>query len=85
MTDERGCHVSVSDPFVHLLRQHGVTFEIPGPGMNTKTEIVVPDRPKPKGKSKLKKWSCGCTNVRVAIVDFQAVCLKCGKMFEKNN
>jgi hypothetical protein len=38
------------------------------------------------GNSKLKKWSCYCQppiNVRVAITDFQAVCLKCGQAFER--
>jgi len=34
-----------------------------------------------RGKSKLKKWTCGCTIVRVAIADFRAVCLKCEREF----
>ena len=33
-------------------------------------------------KSKLKKWTCGCTNVRVAVSDFRARCLKCGNEFK---
>ena len=80
LTDERGCHQAVGDPFRHLLRQHGVEPEEgheTGGGL-----IVVPPKPKPKGRSKLKKWTCGCTNVRVAIADFQAKCLKCGNEFE---
>ena len=32
--------------------------------------------------SKLKKWSCGCQNVRVAIADFSATCNKCGYEFK---
>lgn len=36
-----------------------------------------------KGVSKLKKWSCLCTNVRVAVADFQAKCLKCGHEFKQ--
>jgi hypothetical protein len=36
----------------------------------------------PKGKSKLKKWSCGCTNIRVAVRSLEAKCLKCGNKFE---
>ena len=32
--------------------------------------------------SKLKKWSCGCQNVRVAIADFSATCNKCGNEFK---
>lgn len=37
--------------------------------------------PKATG-SKLKKWSCGCTNVRVAVADFDATCNACGNHFE---
>jgi len=82
LTNEKGCHIAVGDPFRYLLRQHGVE-----PEEGTGTEdgnglIVIPPKVKPKGKSKLKKWSCGCTNVRVAIQDFQAKCLKCGNEFE---
>ncbi len=57
-------------PFFDLLRKHGVFVP----------EIPVPVH-KPKGCSKLKKWSCGCTNVRVAIGDFEALCLRCGNKF----
>ena len=32
-------------------------------------------------EGKLKKWSCGCQNVRVAIADFSATCNKCGNEF----
>jgi hypothetical protein len=79
LTDNRGCHMGIGDPFVHLLRQHGVIFDKSyGPGM---TIEIVPKK-KPKGKSKLKKWTCGCTNIRVAISDLEAKCLKCANMFE---
>jgi len=37
-----------------------------------------------RGESKLEKWTCGCTYVRVAVADFQALCLKCGKVFSRN-
>jgi hypothetical protein len=52
--------------------------------------ISVPRLPEPvqaqqlvQGSSKLKKWSCGCTNVRVAVADFHARCMKpeCGNEF----
>jgi hypothetical protein len=33
------------------------------------------------GHSTLKKWSCGCTNARVAVPDFAAVCLRCDNRF----
>jgi len=35
-----------------------------------------------KNGSKLKKWSCGCTNLRVAVPDLEATCNKCGNEFE---
>jgi len=35
----------------------------------------------PKQKTKMKKWSCGCTNIRCA-VDLDATCNKCGQKFE---
>ena len=81
LTDERGCHVGVGDPFRFLLRQHGVSLHNgrkPGIG----GFVMIPPKPTPKGKSKLKKWTCGCTNVRVGIKDLQAMCLKCGNLFE---
>jgi hypothetical protein len=75
--------MAVGDPFIHLLRQHGVEFNT-----NDITEgglIIIPPKPIHKGRSKLKKWTCGCTNVRVAIRDFQAKCLKCENRFELIN
>jgi hypothetical protein len=38
------------------------------------------DREKQKAPTKMKKWSCGCTNVRAA-VDVEARCKKCGRDF----
>lgn len=38
---------------------------------------------KAKKGSKLKKWSCGCTNIRVAVSDFDATCNNCGNNFEE--
>ena len=51
--------------------------------LDGKVGLVSKDElPKPKG-SNLKKWTCGCTNVRVAIEDFEATCNKCGNEFER--
>jgi len=80
LTDEKGCHIGIRDPFVQLLKRHAVEFDLNR--RNAKGLIMIPPKPKPKGKSKLKKWSCGCTNVRVAIQDFKAKCLKCENEFE---
>jgi hypothetical protein len=79
LTNEKGCHIAIGDPFIHLLRQHGVTFD---KSIQPGTTTEIPPKSKKKGTSKLKKWTCGCTNVRVAVADFQANCLKCGNHFE---
>lgn len=73
IVDERGVTEYANDsPFQTLLRLHGV--EIPD-------FEETPPRARRAGDSKLKKWCCGCTNVRVAVSDFQARCLKCGDLF----
>lgn len=79
LTDEKGCHLAAGDPFVHLLRQHGVTFE--APKLSPKGLILIPPKKK-KGKSKLKKWSCGCQNVRVGKAEFHATCDLCKNHFK---
>ena len=33
------------------------------------------------GRSPYKKWSCGCTNIRVAKAKFSATCRDCGSLF----
>jgi hypothetical protein len=79
VTNNRGNHLGVGDPFVFLLKKHGVIFHYPKDIDGT---IKIPPKIKPKGKSKLKKWTCGCTNIRVAIKEFEAKCLKCRNIFE---
>jgi hypothetical protein len=59
-------------PFMDLLRKYGVNVP----------ELPVP-RPRVPGNSKLRKWSCGCTNVRVAVAGFRALCLNCGNVFRQ--
>lgn len=75
----KGLHTGICGPFVSLLKERGVKLDY-----NYQSEgiIKIPSIPKPKGKSKLKKWSCGCTNIRVAVIDLQARCLKCGELFK---
>jgi hypothetical protein len=73
--DRRGVTgYAASSLFKDCIRRFGV--EAPD------DEFTPPCRP--PGESKLKKWTCGCgTNVRVAIADFQAVCLKCEQKFAR--
>jgi len=79
LVDRKGCHVGMSDPFVSILKRHGVEVELEAEADGI---IKIPPKAKPKGKSKLKKWSCSCTNIWVAIQDLEAMCLKCGNKFE---
>jgi len=79
VTDNRGCHLGLGDPFVYLLKKHGVKLDH---NKDPDGIIRIPPKEKPKGTSKLRKWTCGCTNIRVAVPDLEAKCLKCGNMFE---
>ncbi len=74
IVDAKGVTSHEPGPFTALLDRHGVQV---GGG-----EPVVAKPPQRPG-SKLKKWSCGCTNVRVA-VELSAVCRRCGKDFKRN-
>jgi hypothetical protein len=76
--DTKGHHTHLDDPFVFLLQKHGISFS----GRNDAQPRMTP-MPRRRGQSKLKKWSCGCTNVRVAVRDFKAQCLKCNNRFKR--
>lgn len=73
--DKSGMSLSYQDPFVSFLSSHDLDLNL------LFSSVEEPYEP-PPGKSKLKKWSCGCTNVRVAKRDFLAMCLKCGNDFK---
>jgi hypothetical protein len=70
--DERGVTgYPAESQFKDVLRRHGVAVpeaEYAAVGVRA------------RGQSKMKKWSCGCTNVRCAKV-LQARCLACGQEF----
>lgn len=74
-----GVTLAYRDPFRSLLREYGVDSEDVQGGYDPYGETDIEGTP---GNSKLKKWTCGCTNVRVAIEDFRAKCLKCGNEFK---
>jgi len=69
----RSYSTGYTDPFIALLQRHGVDMEM---------RLPLTALPEKNGGSKLKKWSCGCTNIRVA-VEVQALCLKCGGFFQR--
>lgn len=79
LTNPKGIHIAIGDPFVFLLRKHGVVFNST---VGPKGFIIIPPKKKTKGKSKLRKWSCGCQNVRVGKAEFEATCDLCGNKFE---
>lgn len=73
--DASGRTTAVEDGlFVRFLLKHGIDVRglLAGRGGQADTALTG---------SKLKKWSCGCTNVRCA-VKLDAQCLKCGSPFE---
>jgi hypothetical protein len=73
--------VGYADPFVALLRQHGIEVAMPTAMSDQAPES--PDRsPKLRGTSTLKKWRCQCTNIRAAVT-VVAVCLRCGHRFRR--
>jgi hypothetical protein len=82
LCNKNGHHTDLGDPFVFLLKKHGVSL-----GSNSIVNGLIKISPKqnPKGKSKLKLWRCGCRkpiNVRVAVKNFEAICLQCENKFE---
>lgn len=79
---DRGYHLGLEPGlFTELLAKHGI---------DATSLLYVGDENlhiddgngvrKPAGMSKLKKWSCGCTNVRAA-VEVHARCLSCDNLF----
>jgi hypothetical protein len=75
LVDTRGRQTYAAESaFKDLLLQH----EIDVPAIEQPATYK-----KPPSKSKLKKWSCGCTNVWCAIAEMRARCLKCGGYFDR--
>jgi hypothetical protein len=77
----------LDSPFMDFLRGHGIATPTEADEEQDAARGIGRVRsvggtvPRLAGKSKLIKWSCGCTNVRCAKADFQALCLKCGQRF----
>jgi SprT-like family protein len=80
IVDPRGHHLGVEmGRFTMLLAQYGVdmaTLRIPEEKPVRRAGML-------RGDSKLKKWSCGCTNVRCAVA-LAAQCLRCGNPFQES-
>jgi len=80
----------VGGPFIRLLTENGIDVEPDLIVSNDAPEELVPAQAviqaikaaeRLKGSSKLRKYSCGCTSVRVAQKKFHALCLNCGNEF----
>lgn len=78
--DQSGHTIEIrqDSPFVNFLRKNGL-FEGTVGFVFNKAENA--DSNVEKVGSKLKKYSCGCTNIRVASKDFKAKCLNCFNEF----
>lgn len=77
-SDAYGHQLAMGDPFLAVCQANGIEVD-----PTTIEPSEGRQRVAARGESKLKKWSCGCTNVRVAIPDFEAMCLKCGRKFAR--
>lgn len=67
-----------TNPFVALLRQHGLDIE--ERLMPLKSPIA---RMRPQGSSKLKKWRCACTNVWAGRDGIDLQCGHCGQRLRR--
>lgn len=68
VVDRRGCTSERTEVFLEVLRKHG--YEI--------KPLADSKRP---GSPKMKKYNCGCTNVRCAVT-LVATCGQCGGTFQ---
>ncbi len=77
IVDRRGCTNGHTQTFTELLAKYGVRLLGDTP--------LAPPEPRVYGAQthpqKMKKWRCGCTNVRCT-VELQAECLGCGRRFQ---
>jgi len=81
--DDKGCFLPLTagSPFIELLEQNGLLDQHDKDFIDGK--MISKNSPKPK--SKLLKYSCKCTNIRVAVTTFKAICLNCQIEFKINN
>lgn len=63
-----------SAPFTSILEEAG---------FNVEKEVAISRSVQPRKKgSNLRKWTCGCTIVRVGVREFEAKCLKCNQTYK---
>ncbi len=76
IVDPKGCTNGHTEVFTETLARYGIHLE----PLVEPLAIEVRLYGSGKREQKLKKYSCGCTNVRCA-VDLRATCNKCGQPF----
>lgn len=88
LIDGSGCTSGHTEVFSSLIEKHGIrlpkTWEVDGGGLIEPAGGIEPKVYGNQGGKKragsMRKWSCGCTNVRCA-VDLSAACAKCLQPF----
>lgn len=75
-SNSKGHTIGITDPFIEVCRRYGI--EVPERAIE-EFESIGKSRGS-RGMSKLRKYSCGCTNVWAA-TRVQAVCKLCGGDF----
>ena len=74
-------YASAPTPFLAILEKHGVSVQ----DIPDFKEATEENSQALEGSSKLKLWECQCKpkpiKVRVAIKDFEAICLKCNGLY----
>lgn len=88
LVDHRGHQTYAADSlFLELLAEHGVDPpRLIAEGRTAGSSGPQPpgfSKRRPLGRSTLRKWSCGCTNVRVGVAEFHACCTRpdCGNLY----
>lgn len=81
VTETGATSLAADSAFAHILGECGISV----PDVEA---MALPSsiRQRVAGDSKLKKWTCSCprpVSVRVAVSDFQAMCLKCNCLFRR--
>ena len=86
LCNNNGIHAGLDykGKFFRTLKQHAVEFNVIDIIISDGRKVIPIDTgAKKKGQSKLKKWTCGCTNIWVAVQDLKAECHKCRNRFER--
>jgi hypothetical protein len=84
-TDKKGQFIGITEKFAALIVSSGlveteaIDLDLYCDGKDFERVFLKP-KPDKKQPTKMKKWSCGCTNVRCAVA-LKAFCEKCGEKF----